>query len=751
MDNIYILILIALGALAVFDLMVGVSNDAVNFLNSAIGSKAFSLRNIMIIASIGIFLGASTSSGMMEVARKGIFVPSQFYFKEIMFIFMAVMITDILLLDFFNTIGIPTSTTVSIVFELLGAAVFMSLIKISVSSTETLADLGTYINSAKALQIIMGILLSVFIAFTTGTIVQFLSRLVYTFQYEKKKTFINPIFFGIAISSISFFIFFKGLKGTSYYGDVKHLLEGKEAFWLIGSLALWSLIGFIIEKVSKIDLLKIIIALGTFSLALAFAGNDLVNFIGVPMAALSSYKAWVASGVPADQFSMGILAEKVPTQNFLLFLAGGIMVATLWLSKKARNVAETEINLARQGEGSEKFEANILSKMVVRSATVFTDVAVKFIPQPALAFIGKRFEKPVVALPLDKTHELPAFDMIRASINLVLAGILISIATSYKLPLSTTYVTFMVAMGTSLADKAWGLESAVYRVAGLFNVIGGWFMTAVIAFIVSGIFCYLIYLGEIVSIAVLLAIVAGIIINNTLRFHQKKKEAEEKLFSKRMNLKNISAVVEDSSDHISKVVKHSNKLYTNVVIDLSNHDLNKLKRNQKHVEKLEKETDELNNEVFYYIKTLEDDSVEASRFYILILSYIQNISHSIKYISTASFRHVDNNHKKLKKKQIAELQSINETLNDLFKEIETVFKAKDFSHLDDIINKKRSLYQDLENLINKQIERVRSEDSSPKNTTLFFGILLETRELVNSVVNVIKLFQAFHLKNGKID
>src|SRR5210317_554767 len=380
MDSIFYLMIFALALLAVADLVVGVSNDAVNFLNSAIGSKAISFKKIMIIASLGVFIGAVFSSGMMEVARKGIFMPSKFYFDEIMFIFMAVMIGDILLLDFFNTLGMPTSTTVSIVFNLLGAAVAMSLIKIGADEAQTLADLGTYINTQKAIEIITGILLSVVIAFTIGAIVQWLSRLVFSFQYEKKIKDFGFVFAGICLTGIGYFIFFKGLKGTPYYNDIKGVLA-ENGMIVIGAMFIfWSLISLLIGKVLKKNVLTLVIAIGTFGLALAFAGNDLVNFIGVPMAAYHSYEAWSVSGIPASEFSMEILSEKVPTEPGLLFIAGAIMVVTLAFSKKARTVADTSIDLSRQGDGSERFQPNFLSKAIVKGSTKFVEVISTVLP-----------------------------------------------------------------------------------------------------------------------------------------------------------------------------------------------------------------------------------------------------------------------------------------------------------------------------------------------------------------------------------
>ena len=498
MDNIYLIMIVALAVLAIADLVVGVSNDAVNFLNSAVGSKAISFRTIMIVASIGIACGAIFSSGMMEVARKGIFVPGEFYFNEIMFIFMAVMITDILLLDFFNTLGMPTSTTVSIVFELLGAAVAMALIKIG-HDGGSFAQVTEYINTSKATEIILGILGSVVIAFSIGALVQYISRLLLTFNFEKKASWVGALFGGVALTAMVYFILMKGIKGAEIAkqsfdiiggSTIKDFLENNVLAIVSVSFVIWSLLSYVFINFFKTNIYKLIILVGTFALALAFAGNDLVNFIGVPIAAWQSYQAFMdplinVDGLAATEFTMGVLGKKVPTPTLLLFLAGMVMVITLWFSSKAKNVLKTSIDLSSQGETQERFNPNFISRSLVRTSILISKYTTSVVPNSVQNHIEKQFKKPVIKLTKGKDHELPAFDMVRAAVNLMVASVLISIATSMKLPLSTTYVTFMVAMGTSLADRAWGSESAVYRVAGVLNVIGGWFGTALIAFIAA--------------------------------------------------------------------------------------------------------------------------------------------------------------------------------------------------------------------------------------------------------------------------
>jgi len=738
MDSIFYLMIFALALLAVADLVVGVSNDAVNFLNSAIGSKAISFKKIMIIASLGVFIGAVFSSGMMEVARKGIFMPSKFYFDEIMFIFMAVMIGDILLLDFFNTLGMPTSTTVSIVFNLLGAAVVMALIKIGMSDTETAADLVNYINTEKAKQIISGILLSVVISFTVGMLVQWISRLVFSFQYEKKVKNFGFVFAGICLTAIGYFIFFKGLKGTPFYGDIKDFLA-QNSFLVIGlMLAFWTLLMFIIDKVFKINVLIIVIGVGTFGLALAFAGNDLVNFIGVPMAAYHSYEAWSVSGIPASEFSMEILSEKVPTEPGLLFIAGAIMVVTLAFSKKARTVADTSIDLSRQGDGSERFQPNILSRSIVKGSTKLVSVISTILPAAVQTKITNSFQTPAIEISEEKAKALPAFDMIRASINLAVAGILISIATSMKLPLSTTYVTFMVAMGTSLADRAWGRESAVYRVAGVVNVIGGWFFTAFSAFTFAGILTYIIYMGRGAAVAILLLFAGVLVVRNYLS-HKKKANAQSDHSSlKKSASQTVQGIIEESADNVAKSIYRTTSIFNGVVDGLSNQDTGALKKMRKRVGKFEDEVESLRNHLFYFIKNLDDTSVRGSNFYIMVLANLTDVVQSLEFIAKKSFKHIDNNHKPLSKSQISDLNEIQTTFDGMLVSVEQAFTSKSFGDLSTCLDQEDAILALISDKIDAQIARTRKEEVSPKNTTLYFNLLLETKDLVKAVMRLVE-------------
>ena len=749
--DVYFIMIVALAFLAVGDLVVGVSNDAVNFLNSALGSKAISVRKIMILASLGVLVGSVFSSGMMEVARKGIFNPEMLLFSEIMIIFMAVMITDILLLDFFNTLGLPTSTTVSIVFELLGAAVAVSLIKISGLGSE-FGDLVNYINVEKASQIILGILLSVFIAFSIGALVQFISRSILSYNYEQKSKWVGSVFGGVALTSISYFILMKGIKGTSYAKESYDLLDGAtissfletEVFMIsIVSFILLSLISYMLIFSFKVNIYKLIIGVGTFSLALAFAGNDLVNFIGVPIAAWQSYEAWIASGVPADMFSMEVLSTKVPTPNLLLFLAGMVMVVTLWVSSKAKKVTKTEIDLARQRDTKERFQPNFISRGLVRFSYNLANYTSLIVPKKLRDKINAQFEVPVVEMSSNKAVELPAFDMIRASVNMMVAAILISIATSFKLPLSTTYVTFMVAMGTSLSDRAWGSESAVYRVAGVLNVIGGWFFTAFIAFTAAGFIALLIHLGGPTAIAILIFAALLILVRNYVSHRKELEEEKNSDALTKAESKSIQGVIDESSGNMSKASKKIKKIYSQSIHGLAKGDLSGLKKNRKAVSKYSEEIDDLRNDLFYFIKNLDESTIKgASNFYINVLAYLQDIAESLQYISKITYKHINNNHTNLTFNQIRELQEIDSELNELYDEIQYIFSNDNLKELNKVIDKKQELYSSLKQKIDIQIARTKKDESSPKNTTLYFSILIESKDLVEKTMNLLEMYSA---------
>ena len=748
MQDYYLILVIILGILAIIDLMVGVSNDAVNFLNSAIGSKVVSFKTLMIIASLGVAFGAMSSSGMMEVARKGIFNPEMFLFSEIMIIFIAVMITDILLLDLFNSYGLPTSTTVSIVFELLGAAVVISIIKIS-SSSDAFIDLSTYINTSKATQIIFGIFLSVLVAFSIGALVQFLSRLVLSFKFEEKKKWLGSIFGGIALTSIFYFIVIKGLKGTPYSSSSFEILNGSTlsnyidnnlVSIVIVSLLFLTFLSYLINSILKVNIYTIVICVGTFALALAFAGNDLVNFIGVPIAGYQSYLAWIGSGVEADAYFMGALSEKVAAPTLILLGAGVIMIVTLWTSSKAKSVIKTSIDLSRQEETIERFEPNFLSRGLVRLGAYFQKSFLKILPNNSINFIERQYIKPKVNT-LILRKDRPAFDKIRASINLVVAAILISIATSYKLPLSTTYVTFMVAMGTSLADRAWGSDSAAYRVAGVINVIGGWLMTALIAFLASGLIASIIYYFDQYALYLLVLIVAIVLTKNYFTHKERRTKEIEEEELELIESKSIKGVIFESSKNITKFSKRISKLYKNLLTGISSKNILLLKDSESIVNKLDKDVDLIANNVFYFIKNLDEaTSQSASNFHMSVLESLENITRLTQSLLKSSSKHFKNEHRGLTFQQLRELKEIEIDLDLFFNKVIETFENKNYKQIQSIFEIKESVSNSLESKIKSQITRTKEKESSPRNTRLYFEILKKTKKITENYIEILELY-----------
>ena len=738
LENLYLFFVLALGFLAIADLIVGVSNDAVNFLSSAIGSKAVSFKKIMIIASFGIALGAIFSSGMMEVARKGIFNPELYYFDEIMIIFLAVMITDILLLDFFNTLGLPTSTTVSIVFELLGAAVSIAAYKIWENS-QSINELINYINYSKATQIILGIILSVFIAFTIGAIVQWVSRLILSFDFKRNSNIVSSIFGGIAITSITYFILIKGIKGTSYseitfdyfQGEtINNLIESNASQIIIYLTLIWSLISFFLIEVYRTNIYKIIILVGTFALALAFAGNDLVNFIGVPIAAWQSYEAWTISGIPADQLSMGILSSKVETPNLILFFAGAIMVITLWFSSRAKNVLKTSIDLSDQSEIKEKFKANILAKYLVTFFVGLNSGIQKIVPAKIKEIIENRFAPSNQLLLSNTIIEKPAFDMVRASVNLIVASILISIATSYKLPLSTTYVTFMVAMGTSLSDRAWGSESAIFRVSGVLNVIGGWFITAIVAFSAAALVALLME-TSLFFMPILFLFTCFLLYRNYLRYNKEAKKVKLENEILEIEKNTLDGVINESSKNIENVLNRSIKIFTLTTEGISKSDIKLLKKNSRQVTKLSDEVDELQENIFNYLKSNKKANKKGTEFYLIILEKLTQITKRLSKISKITLKHVDEDRRKLPLSNIKVLLGLDLNFKRLFESVINIFINKDFKKIEDVLVGIIQARDEIEN----QIKRYKEENQDNKR---YDKLQLEILSLCSEVLTALK-------------
>ena len=742
MENFYLILIVVLFALAFSDLIVGVSNDAVNFLNSAIGSKAAPKWLIFLVAGIGVLVGATFSSGMMEVARKGIFHPDMFFFSEIMIIFIAVMITDVILLDMFNTFGLPTSTTVSIVFELLGSAVAVALVKLN-RAGESLGELSHYINSGKALAIISGILLSVFVAFIVGAVVQYISRLVFTFSLNKTLKYYGALFGGLAIAAMTYFMIIKGAKGASFMStDTVNFLKSNMVNIILLSIVGWTILLQLLNWIFNIDIPKIIVLVGTFGLAMAFAGNDLVNFIGVPLAGFHSYNAWIASGSSPDLFEMSMLSGKVVTPTYMLLIAGLVMTVTLILSRKARSVVATTVDLSRQDEGDERFGSSAFSRIVVRNAINFNKGLINIIGSRASARINNRF----INTQDFQDPNRPAFDKIRASVNLIVAGILISIGTSLKLPLSTTYVTFMVAMGTSLADRAWDRESAVYRVSGVFTVIGGWFLTAIIAFSVSGFIAWMISIGGSIMFFIFSGIAVLMVIRTSFIF--KKRSAKTDEDDEEISTTSVTdEVLDKCKGQVVKAIISSNQIYTVSVESFLNEDRSRLHESYELNKEFNKKSKKLKSKILGTIAKLQQDSVDSGHYYVQVIDYRREMAHSINYIVVPLLEHLENNHKPFLKEQNDEFVHFISEIDAFFNFVLHQVKEKYFENLDEVISKRDELIEKLTKLEKTQIKRIKNKEVNTRNSMVYFKLISETKNLLHHTVNMVKAQRDFFINS----
>ncbi|MFI3320983.1 MAG: inorganic phosphate transporter [Rikenellaceae bacterium] len=732
METIFSVIVVILAILAISDLVVGVSNDAVNFLNSAIGSKAAPRYVIMTIASVGILLGSVFSSGMMEVARSGVFNPEMFTFSEIMMVFLAVMFTDVILLDLFNTFGMPTSTTVSLVFELLGSAVAVGLYKVMQADSGTVA---AFINSSKAMTIISGILISVVVSFTCGSIVMYITRLIFSFKYKKSFKYIGSIWCGIALTAISYFVIFKGLKSTTLISkDTLTMLNENTGMLVLYMIIGWSIVMAFLQHAFKVNILKIAVLAGTFSLALAFAGNDLVNFIGVFMAGFDSYN--IAAQTQDMGMMMGVLKEPVKANTLILVVAGVVMAITLWFSKKARTVTETEVNLSRQNEdGGERFNSTLVSRDLVRIVVNISKFFDAILPKKVKDFMSSRFEKNEE----EQEDNGAAFDLIRATVNLTVASLLIALATSLKLPLSTTYVSFMVAMGTSLSDKAWGRESAVYRVTGVLAVISGWFLTAFIAFIASFIVASILMYLEIFGVIGMAILCAYLIFHSTMSHKKREKEAAE------------SKVDLDTDEDIVTICQHELLNATQNVISVYDITLNSLYlEDRKALKKASKDADKLYDQahdrkysVHKVIMKLENSDISTGHYYIQSVDYMNEITKALVHISGPAFKHIDNNHSGFSAEQVTDLKEVQEKINNIYNMINHIVKSGDYEKVEQTLFLCDSLYDEFGQIIKRQISRIKSGEASTRSSMLYFDLISETKIIILQSKNVLKAQKNF--------
>ena len=699
MEIVYFSFIVFLFMLAVFDLVVGVSNDAVNFLNSAIGAKVARFRTILIIASIGVFVGATMSNGMMDIARHGIFQPQMFSFNDLLCIFLAVMVTDVVLLDVFNTLGMPTSTTVSMVFELLGGTFILSLLKIATDETGLLgfADL---LNTDKALSVILGIFLSVAVAFIFGTVVQWLSRLIFTFNYTSKLKWKIGLFGGIATTCILYFALLKGLKDSSFMTPEYNAWIKENTMYLVGGCFVVSTVLMQVFHWCKINVFKIVIFMGTFALALAFAGNDLVNFVGVPLAAYSAYQDFAANGAgQADTFMMSSLNESAKTPFIFLFLSGVVMVYALATSKKAQNVVKTSVDLSRQDEGEEMFGSSRVARSIVRGANNVNEFFSKYTPKPLVRWIDARFNKDEAIL-----AQGAAFDLVRASINLVLSGLLIALGTSLKLPLSTTYVTFIVAMGSSLADRAWSRESAVFRITGVLNVIGGWFLTAGIAFSACALVTIAMYYGGAVVMALFVFVAVFILIKSN--FSTKRKDEtdyEEQLFKGIMNAKDKAECWGLLKKHVcatqQEMLDFVWKTYEDVVNGFVDEDLKTLRRAVKRIDAEKSRRKKLRQRELVGMRRIDKRiSLEKNTWFHLASNSGEQMLYCLKRMSEPCKEHVDNNFNPLSRECIEEILPVKKKIVDYLMRSERIVEDRDYEHIDALLAEEEAYKQQLESI-----------------------------------------------------
>lgn len=739
MDFFQIAILLLFG-LALSDLIVGVSNDAVNFLNSSIGSRVASRNVIMIIASLGILAGVTFSSGMMEVARKGIFNPQFFTMPELMTVFLAVMLTDILLLDLYNTFGLPTSTTVSIVFELLGAAVAVSLLKLY-EAGDSFGRVVEYINTGKALAIIFGILLSVVVAFIAGAVIQFVSRIVFTFDYQKRIRRYGAIWGGAGLASITYFILIKGAKGASFITpETLSWIKGHTGVILVGSFLASALFLQILLGVTRINILKFIVLVGTFALAMAFAANDLVNFIGVPLAGLSAYQEAFATGDPL-RATMEALIKPVHGNTLILLFAGVVMVVTLWISRKARSVTATTVQLGRQDEGFERFESTVLSQTIVRLVSTLFDATGKLFPRRLRKAVNRRFDRSEHRPTPGTEGEVPSFDLIRAAVNLIVASALISLATSFKLPLSTTYVTFMVAMGASLSDQAWGRDSAVYRVSGVLTVVGGWFFTAMMAFTVSSIFGAIIFIGGTWSILGITLLV-GFLISRNHRIHRKRAEVEDsvEVFNLR-KIKHSRSASEITSRHAGILLAEVAK-----VIDLSfeglfKQDRSVLKQAREKQRRVQRWSNIIAANVFKVFRLLKWEAVQDSRRYAHTISTLQEISESLRDIVVRAHLHVANNHSGLLPEQVVELGKVRDAVCEILERTARNMRRGECPDCSEISSRNRELRMLVDEFDENQVMRIQDNVSKTRLSILFYSLAWDALKIAENATHVLEVFE----------
>lgn len=745
MEPIYLCIVVFLLCLAVFDLFVGVSNDAVNFLNSAIGAKVAKFRTVLIVASAGVAIGAVMSSGMMDVARHGIMQPSNFSFYDVMTIFLAVMVTDIIVLDMFNTLGMPTSTTVSLVFELLGGTFILTVLKVAADPNLAFSDL---LNTDKALSVIIAIFVSVAIAFVFGIIVQWLSRIVFTFNYKRHSRYSIAIFGGIAFTALAYFIFLKGIAKSHYIAeDVRTWVEANTQMLLLATFVGSSIVMEVLHLL-RVNIFRLIVLMGTFALAMAFAGNDLVNFIGVPLAGLDSYNDYVANsgGVGVSHFMMDSLNGSAQTPPVYLFAAGVVMIVAMATSKKAQNVIKTSVDLARQDEGDEMFGSSRAARSIVRATQESSSWISQYMPKSIARWIDSRFNKEEAEL-----NEGAAFDVVRAAINLVLASLLITVGTNYKLPLSTTYVTFMVAMGSSLADRAWSRESAVFRVTGVISVIGGWFITAGVAFVSCAIVCIIMYYGGIVAKIAFMALVVFLLIRSNRKYAEKEKDADkEDVFRLMMRTRDPEIVWDLLAKHVSRtqsfVTRFAMQNFNAIIDGLESERAKTLRHASNELNKEKTELKKYRRQELLALRRVPTEiAIERNTWFHLGINSSEQFIYCLRRILDPVKEHVDNNFNPLPAEYIEEFRPIRAQINDLMQQTESQISTCRFENYRETLALADQCKDELSVIRKKHIDRIQqSKDNSKLQVSLvYLNLLQESQQLLSNMRHQLRAAKKF--------
>ena len=741
MDLIYLGILIFLFVLATFDLFVGVANDAVNFLSPAVGARAAKFRAILLVAAVGIFIGAATSSGMMDIARHGILNPSMYSFEQVMCIFLAVAATDVILMDIFNMLGMPTSTTVSMVFGLLGGSTALAMIKL-IKGGVTYAEL---INTDKALSVILGIFLSVAIAFVFGYLVMWISRVVFTFNYRRHLRWTIALFGGVSVTSIMYFLLVSGLGQARFMTvELRDWIADNQMAILVGCFIVSTVLMEVLHLL-RVNIFKVIVMFGTFALAMAFAGNDLVNFIGVSLAGLESYQDYVASGVgDPSAYMMDALLLPSTTSTWFLVAAGMIMTIAIFTSKKARKVIDTSVNLSRQDEGDEVFSSSRIARRMVRNVLNATSVANRYVPTRVKSWLNTRFNTDEAIL-----QEGMAFDLVRASVNLVLAGLLIVVGTSLQLPLSTTYVTFMVAMGSSLADRAWGRETAVYRITGVITVIGGWFVTAGAAFIISFLISSLNYFGGIIAMVLVMVAVVAVLINNNRKF--KKKQEEESidvLFRQLVRTHDKKEAWQLLVEHVrqtqSGMVKFAREQFGRMVEGLIGEDIKALRHAAEAVDDEKAMWKRYRRKEIIGMRKIDYlQAVEKNTWFHLGCNSCSQIIYCLKRMVEPCVEHVDNNFNPLPKEYVEELRPFCAEVMTMMDKVSLMIVSGDFTGADEVLVYGNALKSQLSAVRHNQQDRIQREDSNIKVDLLYLSTLQETQELISVTRHLLRASRRF--------